>query len=156
MCNLIGEKNSFGFEYNIQSRNSHVMGNTRLWIDGKYIGAFDDVNILSAILYQFEGLELKNTDGCKFTNKTVYEIYESINSETVPDSYRYHFSPGPAFDDFLIVTYVCNGKIFFIWKLVDNPFFEYPDYPEDIQSAWVSVDEFRKVVAEFKSIISAK
>ncbi|MDG4597743.1 MAG: hypothetical protein P9F75_19005 [Candidatus Contendobacter sp.] len=99
---------------------------------------------------------MENIDECKFVNKTVDEIYESINSGAVPDSYMYYFSPGPAFDDFIIVTYVCNGKIFFIWELVDNPFFEYPDYPEGIQSAEVSVDEFRKIVLKFKKIISAQ
>jgi hypothetical protein len=46
VSNLIGQKTSFGFEYDIQSRNSHVMGNMRLWIEGKYIGAYDDVNIM--------------------------------------------------------------------------------------------------------------
>lgn len=155
MSNLIGKKSSFGFEYNIRSRHHHIMGNMRLWIEGKYIGAFDDLNILSAIFLQFEGLELKNIDGYKFLGKKDEEIYYELVDDHSLDNWRYNFSPGESFDDFIILTYICDDRITFIWKLVDNPYFEYSDYPKDIQSAQVSVDEFQKVVMEFKKILSA-
>lgn len=161
MRRFVGEKGSFGFEYEIMSRSRYaksgdyfVLGKTRLWIEGKYIGAFDDVNILSAIQYQFEGLELKDMDGCEFLGKPADEVFESIDSEAVPDSRRYLLSPGEAFDDFTIFTYICNDIIYFIWKLIDEPFFEYPGYPQGVQSGQVPVDEYRKVVMEFKKIIT--
>jgi len=67
---------------------------------------------------------------------------------------RYYFTPGEAFDDFSIILYACNGNFNFIWKLHEDPFFEYPDYPEGIQSAQVCINEYQTIVAEFKKIIS--
>ncbi|MCP4088214.1 MAG: hypothetical protein GY746_00250 [Gammaproteobacteria bacterium] len=154
MCKLIGDKNNFGFEYEISPSVSHVMGNMRLWIEGRYIGSFDDTNILPTIIHQFEGLEEFNLDGCKFQNMGVHEIYDLIISDSIPDSYNYLFSPGEAFDDFIIIAFVCNGEIVFIWSLVENPFFEYSDYPKGIQSARVPVDVFKKNVRLFVEIIS--
>lgn len=154
MRKLIGDRESFGFEYEIESKKTHVMGYIRMWVDGKFIGAIEDVNVLPAILYQFEGLERENTDGCRFLDMEPGEIYEMIFSGTISDGRRYCFSPGEAFDDFDVIAYVCNGNIFFVWKLVDRPFFSYPGYPDGVQSAQVSVDEFRQVVMELKKVVS--
>jgi hypothetical protein len=151
---LIGDKNSFGIEYAIQSRNSHVMGNMRLWFEGGYIGAFDDVNILSSILFELEGLDPKIIDGGAFIGRTVDEIYEYVKSGDNPNCDKYYFTPGEAFDDFSIVAYACEGNFNFIWKVHDDSYFEYSHYPEGIQSAQVSVSDFREVVMKFKKVLS--
>ncbi|MDR2207758.1 MAG: hypothetical protein LBE22_02125, partial [Azoarcus sp.] len=41
----------------------------------------------------------------------------------------------------------------FVWKLSDKPNLNYPDYPKEVQSAVISVDEYREVVAEFVRVI---
>lgn len=154
MRTLIGDKGGFGIEYEIQSSDSHVMGNMRLWLGGKYVGAFDDVNILSVALFQLEGVDSKRIDGCEFVDEAAGKVYEIIESGDIPDNRRYLLMPGEAFDDFSIYWYACNGNLYFVWKLIDNPFFEYPDYPRGIQSAQVSIDEFLRIVAEFRKTIS--
>lgn len=151
---LIGDKNCFGIEYAIQSRNSHTMGNLRMWLGGMYIGAIDDVNILTSILFELEGLDPQTIDGSVFSGMASDVIYESVKSESDSNCDKYYFTPGEGFDDFSIVAYTSNGTFNFIWKLHDDPYFEYPDYPEGIQSAQVSVNEFQKIVMKFKEVLS--
>jgi hypothetical protein len=150
---LIGDKNSFGIEYSIQSRNSHVMGNMRLWFEGRYIGAFDDVNILSSILFELEGLDPQIVDGGAFIGRAADEIYKYVKSGDNPNCDKYYFTPGEAFDDFSIVVYAYEGNFYFIWKLHDDSYFEYSHYPEGIQSAQISVSDFRDVVMQFKTVL---
>lgn len=156
MRNLIGSKESFGIEYEIQPGEHDVFGNMRLWIEGKYIGTFEDENILSVALGHFDLTSLDKFDGCQFSNKKPGEIYELIESYAVPGSGYCHFMPGEAFDDFIIYRYACNGNLHFVWRLCDRPFFKHPGYPKGIQSAVVSIDEFRTVVAEYKKIIASE
>ena len=157
MRNLIGDKNSFGLEYEIQSvyynesGGPYIMGHARLWFEGKYIGAFEDVDMLGVLLCQLKWRD--NLEECQFSNMVADEIYELMVSEDVPDVCP--LAPGPPFDDFVTFWYICNGKFHFIWKLVDEPFFQYPDYPKDVQTAEVSVEEYRRVVAEFGEIIES-
>lgn len=154
MCTLVGDKNGFGIEYKIQSRNSHVMGNMRLWLEGKYIGAFEDVNILTTVLIKLEAFGPEFVDSDDFIGMSPMQVYEHVKAEGNCDSDRFYFTPGEAFDDFSIVVYSKDGYFNFIWKLHDDPYFQYPDYPKGIQSARISVEEFHKVVMEFKKIIS--
>ena len=155
MRNLIGDKNSFGIEYEIQSVDyyesgkPYVMGHMRLWLEGKYIGAIEDVDMIDAAWWVLEGGGRRKE--CQFSNMVAGEIYELKITDGL--SGVYSCQPGPSFDDFVILQYVCNGKIYFIWKLEDKPFSQYQDYPRDVQSAVVSVEEYRRVVAELGEII---
>jgi hypothetical protein len=157
MANLIGSKDSFGIEYEIHPEESpgspYIMGNTKLWLQGKYIGSFDDVHMLPITVGSLEGLDSEMANGCQFVGEEASRIYDLI--ESLPDSERYHYCLplGEGFDDFLVYCYACNDRLYFVWKLYDKPFFEHPDYPEGVQSADVSADEFRRVVAEYARII---
>ena len=153
MCAVVGDKNSFGIEYAVQSKSKYTMGNMRLWLEGRYIGAFDDVNILTSTLMILEILSPEFVDSDEFVGMDSEQIYEHIKADGNYDGDRFYFTPGEAFDDFSIVVYSQGGYFNFIWKLHDDPYFQYPDYPKGIQSAQVSVDEFCKVVTEFKKII---
>jgi len=124
-----------------------------LWIEGKYIGAFDDVNILSSILFELEGLDPEIVDGEVFAGLACRDIYEIIKTQDNCSGDKYYFTPGEAFDDFSIVVYAQGGNFNFIWKLHSNPYFEYLEYSKDIQSAQVSVIEFRRAVLSFGKIL---
>jgi len=151
MRNLIGDKSSFGIEYEIVPSNPRL-GYMRLWLEGKYIGEIEDIHVLSASLYQLE-IDPTSIEGCQFINESPEKIYELMCLTSTTDTYKYVCSPGEAFDDFRIYWYTCNGKLYFVWGLVDEPFFEYPGYPRGVQSAMVPVDEFQRIVAEVTKII---
>jgi hypothetical protein len=153
MRNLIGSKDGFGIEYEIHPGDYGLMGNMRLWFGGRYVGSFDDVNILSVTSSYLGGLKMEN--GCHFINEAASDVYDLISDqlETIPDSYGYVCFNGAGFDDFIVYGYACDDKFYFVWKLVDSPAFEHPGYPKDVQSADVSIDEFRRVVAEYERII---
>jgi len=156
MRNLIGDKNSFGIEYEIQSieyyigtSKPYVLGHVRLWLEGKYIGAYEDIDILGVASWALEGGE--SMKECQFLNMTAENIYELMITEGIPGVC--HCDLGPPTDDFVTLFYVYNGKVHFVWKIVDEPCFQYPDYPKDVQSAAVSVEEYRRVVSEFVRIV---
>jgi len=71
MRTVIGDKNRFAIEYEIQSRKVCVMGTMRLWIEGIFIGAIQDVNILSAILCRLETPSPK-IQGYDYFNKITF------------------------------------------------------------------------------------
>ena len=154
MPSFVGDRHHFAIEYEITQRNKDVMGRMRVWIEGKTFGAFEDVNILSTLHHQFEGWEARDNDGEDFAGTPTDEVFRLITSGAVPDARKYLFSPGEAFDDFLIFSYTCGGKLCFVWKLEDAPFFDYPGYPTGVQSAQVSIDDFRTVVAKFGEAIA--
>jgi hypothetical protein len=119
MVNLIGDKNNFGVEYQIHPSRSHVMGNMRLWLGGKFVGAFEDVDMLGIALYQLEGgVELKE---CHLPNMVADQIYALMISEDIPNVR--HFMPGPAFDDFIIFWYLCNKKFILFGSLLMSHIF---------------------------------
>ena len=113
MTEIVGNKNVFGFEYNIQDSSPYLMGNIRVWIKGRFIGCFEDTNILPTIINQFDNLETFNSDGCKFNKMDINDVFK-ILSNPKANNYRYFFSPGEAFDDFIIITYACNNEIIFL------------------------------------------
>lgn len=153
MRTVIGDKRCFAIEYEILPSVSHVMGNMRLWLQGIFIGAIEDVNILSAILRQLKSLSPEWRENSAFFDKAADYIYDFVWSEDIQDNINYCFTPGEAFDDFSIVVFSYNGYFYFIWRLNDNPYFTYPDYPKDIQSARVSISDYRKIVIDFEKII---
>jgi len=150
---MIGDKRCFAIEYELQPSVSHVMGSMRLWLQGIFIGAIEDVNILSAILFQLKTLSSEWRENCAFIGKAADFIYDLVYSEDAPDNINYCFTPGEAFDDFSIVVFSHNGYFYFIWRLNDNPYFKYLDYPKDTQSAKVLISDYRKIVVAFEKAI---
>jgi hypothetical protein len=154
MRKVIGNKKLFAIEYEIQPGVSHVMGNVRLWLEGVYIGAIEDVNILSAILCQLEVPRPEIHENCGFVDKDADDVYELVYVNDVLENARHSFTPGEAFDDFSIVVFSCDGYFYFVWKLEDNAYFSYPDYPEGVQSGRVSISEYYETVSEFSKVLS--
>lgn len=151
---LIGNRDRFGVEYSIVSTNNYVMGHMKLWIDGRGVGAFEDVNILSVALNQLDIDDFKCIDGCNFNKYSPSDIYDLISSGVVDDAYRYVLGPGEAFDDFLLYWYSCGNKLNFLWKIKENPFFKYPDCSREVQFASVCCGEFVAVISEFRKVLA--
>lgn len=150
---IIGDRKCFAVEYEIQPSVSHVMGNIRLWLQGVFIGSIEDINILSSILCQLKSLSPQWRENSTFFDKTADYIYDLVWSEDGQDNINYCFTPGEAFDDFSIVVFSHNGYFYFIWRLNDNPYFTYPDYPKDTQSARVSISNYRKIIRDLEKVI---
>lgn len=148
---IIGKKGTFAIAYNIQSVNSHIMGSLCLWVDNKYIGAFEDINPLSATLYQLKKMTPYMLDGEQFRGVKEYEVYQIIKSGKVSESDKYFQSFGEAFDDFSIIAYSLDGFMNFIWRLLEAPFFTYKNYPEGLQFAKIPIDDLAEVVARFEN-----
>lgn len=151
---IIGDKMRFAIEYEIQKGGRYVMGRLRLWLSGQYIGAYDDIAMLSAILFQMEGVEITKLEGCEFLKETANRIYDLIESNVAFDSRRHLLMLGESFDDFSIYWFYCKGNLHFVWKLTDSPVFAYPDYPKGVQYAQISVEEFIMVVSELRKVIN--
>jgi hypothetical protein len=153
MRNLIGSKARFGIEYEIHPGDSHILGNMRLWLEGQYNGSFEDVTMLASVAFLLEDSDRRMPDGRIFANEAADQVYGRIDALPDGNGHAYVCLSGEGFDDFITYGYTRDDKIHFVWKLCDEPSFEHPGYPEGVQSATVSVDEFRSVVAEFAAAI---
>lgn len=150
---VIGDKRCFAIEYEIQPSVSHVMGSMRLWLQGNFIGAIEDVNILSAVLCQLKSLNSEWRENNVLIDKAADYIYDLVYTQDIQDNINYCFTPGEAFDDFSIVVFSYKGYFYFVWRLNNNPYFKYPNYPTDTQSARVSINNYHKIVMDFEKEI---
>lgn len=156
MTNLIGAKNSFGIEYKFnsvghysKSGDTFLLGNIRLWVDGKYFGTLEDEEIISVYWGYFQHSNFPRIEMSHLVDLSVDQVFKSIMSDSTGDYSGYIFSPGPAFDDFIIAAYSSKEKLVFIWSLYDNHYYQYPDYPKEIQYAEVNKEKFYEAVLEF-------
>jgi hypothetical protein len=149
---IIGNKSSFAIEFDVQHErySNHLFGWIRIWLGGGYIGAYDNLCILSATSYELESFSRMNLDTDEFDGMSDEAIYRHIKLDDCPGFGKYWFSPGgDSFDDFSVVVYCNKNKYKFIWKLHENTFFEYAGYPKGFLCADVSVEEFKRVVSNF-------
>lgn len=150
---FIGNKENFAIEFSIQMErySRHLFGGIRIWLEGKYFGAYEDINILSVTLHQLEILlTTRKIHSDNFSCMSEKDICDFIKYENNLDGGRHFISLGEAFDDFPTVVYSTKGRLNFIWKLRKNPVFQYVDYPKGILSAGVRENEFGKIIAKFK------
>lgn len=147
---LIGCVDSFAIEYAIESNSPKKMGKIRIWLKGNYLGAYDDVNILSVTLHQLEKLSPECLEEIVAKGKSEEEIYSYIKSGTCADNGKFMLSLGESFDDFSIVVYLSGEKIKFLWELHEDPFYTYPNYPRGLLSADIPVETLREVISEFR------
>lgn len=148
----VGNKSSFAIEFDVQHErySNHLFGWIRIWLGGVYIGAYDNLCILSAISRELESFTRMNLDTDEFDGMSVEAIYQYIKLADYPGLGKYWFSPGgDSFDDFSVVVYCHKDKYKFIWKLYEKPFFEYADYPAGFLYAEVSIEEVKQVVSKF-------
>jgi hypothetical protein len=149
---MVGQKNIFGIEYEIGQ--NFKLGYVRIWLNDIYIGAWEEV-FLSYLKGTFLNLI---SDKNKFTNFpqqliTPEDIVNQITEFPVYSIDKHILRGlGESFDDFYVVCFIREEKIHFVWKLVDKPFFSYPNYPKTAQMSVVDIRYFEKVVNEFMTI----
>jgi hypothetical protein len=143
---IIGDKSVMAIEYTVLQKKPYIMGNLVLWINDIYIGAFEDEQMLINIAHSLERLPVTIPNNNEFYKMSRDEIYHLLNKENE----GYLVSLGEGFDDFLIYSYATGDDLNFIWKLLDEPFFNYPDYPNGLQFAKISKNVLINMVEKFK------
>ncbi|MET4163662.1 hypothetical protein ABIE61_003527 [Marinobacterium sp. MBR-111] len=147
---LIGDKGIFAIEFEIRDKGTKPMGIIRIWLDGHYIGTFDDVNILTTTLHQLDRVSYESVCSETLDKLDPKDVYQLIKSDTLDGAGRHFLSLGESFDDFSVVLYGCDKNLVFVWELNENHFFDYPGYPEEVQYACVPVNYFANKVELFK------
>ncbi|WP_020560167.1 Imm42 family immunity protein [Thiofilum flexile] len=168
---LIGQKDVFAIEFEITSTANYIMGKIQIWIGGLYIGSFEDINILSVTLYQLNNIKTLTASQSLLKNrltkiyyrvhlgKSSYDFSLNHTKPPIPTPYGsrsnakelHKVSLGESFDDFSIEYYYDSSSIHFIWSLHENPYFEYPGYPNEEMSFSVTGDFFHRTVDEFEN-----
>lgn len=151
---LIGNKKSFAIEYSFSDSKSKI-GRMRLWVNGYYIGAFEDENILSVASYSLKKFTWPEVDKDIKSIANEKDIHNQIISGNDFENGEYFLSLGEAFDDFSLIGYVQNSNFIISWELSEAPFFDYPNYPNGIISIKVLIEDFNEVVSQFCEIVES-
>lgn len=142
---IVGEKDRFAIEWAENSKVSPV----RLWIEDEYIGTLDDSQSLGIVSYQLCELA-RRLNLLKFLKESSDSTEDIFNKLLLESSGKHLVSLGDNFDDFCILVYTSNEKLNFIWKLESEPFFNYPEYGNEIKSGEVEVENFNQVLGDYK------
>lgn len=156
MKHLIGSKSEFAIEYSIRKHTPYLMGNIIIWLDNHFLGYYDEEvmllpiqNSLTLFVNRLDALENENYDVL-----SVSDLYQVIYFSDI-DNGKYLLSLGESFDDFSIFGYKKRDNILIVWKLHDDPFFEYPNYSEEIHCKEISIAEFAKTINDFQSSLDS-
>jgi hypothetical protein len=154
---IISDKNRFAIEFEIcNSWGKMQDGKVILFINNSQIGSYDD-NVYLNIPCE-EILHIINSQDIfyhEFRNRKPSVIMQTMNGsfEDKYDSSLLHL--GESFDDFLFRAYkIDEDKIWFLWKLVKKPSFEYPKYDYHSKSFELDISEVQSVIQQFKEIIA--
>ena len=145
MSELIGDKNNFAIELDVESLTPHPFGSLRIWLGGRPVGAFYDSHMLKASLYQIQNVlnrPLTNIDCVTLNPESLFRKIKELGLG------EYFLNIGESFDDFSIIVCEYNCNYYFIWKLHNKPFFEYINYPLGVQSHIVSREVIKYVIEE--------
>lgn len=147
---LFGNKQCFAIEIEMESAFSRF-GKILLWFNGIPMGTWDEEAMIGVPIYSLSHIEECFSD--VFESRTAEEIYSSIKLENNVEYGVFYKSLGDTFDDFSIAAYLSKGKVFFVWVLNDEPFFEYKNYPKEVVMVAVPLQEYQKVIFECKEFL---
>lgn len=155
MENLFGRKDIFAIEYR---RESQKRGFFRLWINGKYLGSIEDAAYFSYVQGGLQNILINTSKLQDFpfaqesADGAMKKFIESKNEIRNFKMDRYIVHLGESFDDFFIFSFVVGDQIHFVWKLVEEPFFNYPNYPVGAQNEIIKIQYFEAIVNEFLAV----
>jgi hypothetical protein len=148
---IIGSKDKFAIEY-VYGSNPN-MGYVKLWLNNIYIGA-DEETYFSYIQGALRHI-LTNKENLKSfpfafesPNIIIDQVVKHINEPLVRKFIVKSF--GGSFDDFLIICFFSGPELYFVWQLLENPFFRYPEYPRAAQISSLDINYFEDVICEFE------
>lgn len=147
---LIGDRNEFAIEYQVNKNNGDLFGNICLWIGNIKIGYYEEEVLLLVAKSALERL-LENIGEINRSNlagKNKEDLFKQIYS--IEDANGiYLISPGESFDDFSFFAFSHEDTLYFCWKLHEDPFFDYDDYPKDIQLKTVPISVYKNVLQQW-------
>jgi len=147
----IGKKSTFAIQYR-HGQQDQKMGFVRLWLGDIYLGADDEV-YFSYLLgdLQFIINNRERLMDFPFRDDLPETIMQKMSDLGIQHRSlsKHKISFGESFDDFLIVCFFTDGKVHFVWKLREKPFFTYPGYPQAAQMASLDYDYFESIVKRF-------
>lgn len=155
---IIGDKNIFAFEYEVEVSEPILMIRNQFWIQGKLLGNFEDSGTLSAIHRSLERLISKSGNFYEegFLSKSANEVLLMM----IPNLYnpekkfpdfsdeeqarlikydKYLFNFGENYDSTILRIYATNGLYNFIWR---------SDSDTEVQHGVVTLQDLKKVFDE--------
>lgn len=153
---LVGNKNRFAVEFEITNHYGDWNdGKIALFINNLQIGYFGDIDYLNFLYDAIDRvLKLNNIFFPEFKNKKASEVMKIFNSSKDGKYDSSLIFAGEAFDDFLLRAYKTDSdRIWFLWKLVKKPFFNYK-FPDHTSKYFeLDISEVRLVIDEYKEIV---
>ncbi len=129
---LYGEKARFAIELRITKLKPNVFGNTYLWLNGIPVGYFYEENLVGPVREGLKHMKRNlNVQRLDLIGLTPAKAFSLLNSD--PNGYYHHvLDLGEGYSDFLIQFYAIKNEIYFVWRLVANPFFTYANMTRKI------------------------
>lgn len=152
---IIGDVNIFAVEYEftdgyIEKDHRHLFGKSRLYIQGKKFGNWDDENLLGVLVSQLKGLAKNGQDSPNLNRLSDEELKVAFEDrDHYPELGLSHAIYAENFDDYLTAYYKHDGILTFIWRFVEEPYNVYEDYSNEIHIGRVEETYFREVVEAF-------
>lgn len=149
MRRIKGNIESFAIESEITKSTPYLMGHLCLWIGGIQVGAYEDEVMLLCVKASLDQI-VKGMDqqqNLDFVKMKTEDLFALIYSGDI-DNGQYLLHVAESFDDFSFFTFAANDEIHFVWKLRDDPFFSYPNYPKGVIHKTVKISEFTSVVQD--------
>ncbi len=132
----------------------------RIWAEGLYLGDFDDVAYLSALFASLEGdMErikvLPLSCQCMSPEEVFIERFDRQDESDYKEELdSYNMLCTDTFDDFLVLGYQTNDeKMIWVWRLCEDHYSNYPDYPPGILTARLNIASVVDVVHRAKSYL---
>ena len=150
MIKKIGSKNEFAIEYSVSRREPYLMGHFCFWIAGMAVGYFQEETMLSSIQNALSALKnrINETQNPEFTEKSAQEVYSLVYSGEI-DNGKYLLNLGESFDDFSFFMFKEDDSVNLVWKLHEQPFFDYPDYTMGVNCKKIPISLFFSIVESF-------
>jgi len=152
---LIGDKSIFGIEVSIACEVPDFLGFLRIWINGTYLGYFEEecylkviAGVLTDVSKSYERLNFSHFQGLSYS-----AIYDAVKEDS-DECECYHLILGDTFDDFSMTVFVTDSQYVFVWKLNDDPFFKYEKYPTEVLHGRVQKESFEQVVKSFSKLLN--
>ncbi len=144
---IIGNKNEFAIEF--EEVGEKNLAKCRIWLGNIELGYYEDRIYLSYIESALTNILKKDLNVIQFNNLTHFEIYNLIYEKLDSDLEKCKISFGESFDDFLICVYQTEDELTFLWKYVEDPYFKYANYDNDLHIVKVKLEYFKMIYREF-------
>jgi hypothetical protein len=152
----IGDKNEFSIDIQILGVPGRFSGYTRIFVKNNPIGTWGDSTYLD-LLYNVL-MNVQDLSNNTYIRNNLYS-FGSIDAfhklgETKAGS-KMLLGLGENFDDFDIKIFQYCNDTYFLWKLVDKPYFVYDEIqPDKIFYEKINSKKYYSILQEFSAILN--